>query len=99
MLSLFKGCITSQLEEKDKQLEETAKIGKKKASAIKFKRNGKQFELNSHSNSILTQFEGSVENSYEVLKLVGEEKQLVKERQKLIKIANRNKGGWHVVWE
>ena len=70
---------------------------KKKASAIKFKRNGKQFELNSHSNSILTQFEGSVENSYEVLKLVGEGKQLVKERQKLIKIANRNKGGWHVV--
>ena len=29
VLSLFKGCITSQLEEKDKQLEETAKIGKK----------------------------------------------------------------------
>ena len=35
VLSLFKGCITSQLEEKDKQLEETAKIGKK-SSAIKF---------------------------------------------------------------
>ena len=29
VLSLFLGCITSQLEEKDKQLEETAKIGKK----------------------------------------------------------------------
>ena len=28
-LSLFKGRITSQSEEKDKQLEETAKIGKK----------------------------------------------------------------------
>ena len=29
VLSLFKGCITSQLEEKGKQLEETAEIGKK----------------------------------------------------------------------
>ena len=82
-LSLFKGRITSQSEEKDKQLEETAKIGKK-ASAINFKGNRKQFELNSHSNSILTQIEGSVENSSEVLKLVAEGKQLIKERQKLI---------------
>ena len=97
VLSLFKGCITSQLEEKDKQLEETDKIGKKKASAIKFKGNAKQFELNLHSNSILTQIEGSVENSSEVLKLVAEGRQLIKERQKLIKIANRNKEGWLVV--
>ena len=29
LLSLFKGCITSQLEEKGKQMEETAKIRKK----------------------------------------------------------------------
>ena len=92
VLSLFKGCITSQLEEK----EATAKIGKK-ASAIKFKGNGKQSELNLHSNSILTQIEDSVEDSSEVLKLVAEGKQLIKERQKLIKIADRNKEGWLVV--
>ena len=84
---------------KGNQLEETAKIGKKKASAIKSKGNRKQFELNLHSNSILTQIEGSVENSSEVLKLVAEGKQLTKERQKLIKIADRNKEGWLVVWE
>ena len=29
VFSLFKGCITSQLEKKDKQLEENANIGKK----------------------------------------------------------------------
>ena len=69
----------------------------KKASAIKFKGNRKQFELNLHSNSILTQIEGSVENSSEVLKLVAEGKQLTKERQKLIKIADRNKEGWLIV--
>ena len=42
-------------------------------------------------NSILTQIEGSVENPSEVLKLVAEGKQLIKKRQKLIKIADRNK--------
>ena len=41
-------------------------------------------------NSILTQIEGSVENPSEVLKLVAEGKQLIKKRQKLIKIADRN---------
>ena len=47
--------------------------------------------VNSHLNSILTQIEGSVENPSEVLKLVAEGKQLIKKRQKLIKIADRNK--------
>ena len=50
-----------------------------------------------HSNSILTQIEDNVEDSSEVLKLVAEGKQLIKERQKLIKIADRNKEGWLVV--
>ena len=96
LLSLFKGCITSQLEEKGNRWKKPPKFGKK-ASAIKFKGNRKQFELNSHSNSILNQIEGSVENSSEVLKLVAEGKQLIKERQKLIKITDRNKEGWLVV--
>ena len=42
-------------------------------------------------NSILTQIAGSFENPCEVLKLVAEGKQLVKKRQTLIKIADRNK--------
>ena len=45
--------------------------------------------VNSHLNSILTQIEGSIENPSEVLKLVAEGKQLIKKRQKLIKIADR----------
>ena len=47
--------------------------------------------VNSHLNSILTQIEGSVENPSEVLKLDADGKQLIKKRQKLIKIADRNK--------
>ena len=97
MLLLFKGCITSRLEEKGKYSWKKPPKSEKKASAIKFKGNRKQYELNSPSNSILTQIEGSVEDSSEVLKLVAEGKQLIKERQKLIKIANRNKKGWLVV--
>ena len=97
MLLLFKGCITSRLEENGKYSWKKPPKSEKKASAIKFKGNRKQFELNSPSNSILTQIEGSVEDSSEVLKLVAEGKQLIKERQKLIKIANRNKEGWLVV--
>ena len=50
-------------------------------------------------NSILTQIAGSFENPCEVLKLVAERKQLVKKRQTLIKIADRNKEGWRLVQE
>ena len=46
-------------------------------------------------NSILTQIAGSCE----VLKLVAEGKQLVKKRQTLIKIADRNKEGWRLAQE
>ena len=50
-------------------------------------------------NSILTQIAGSFENPCEVLKLVAERKQLVKKRQTLITIADRNKEGWRLVQE
>ena len=69
-------------------MEETAKIGKE-ASGTKFKGNSKQFELNSLLNSILTQIEGSVENPSKVLKFVAEGEQVIKERQKLIKVADK----------
>ena len=79
-------------------MEETAKIGKE-ASATKFKGNRKQFELNSLLNSILTQIEGSVENPSKVLKFVAEGEQVIKERQKLIKVADKNREGCLVVQE
>ena len=79
-------------------MEETAKIGKE-ASATKFKGNSKQFELNSLMNSILTQIEGSVENPSKVLKFVAEGEQVIKERQKLIKVADKNREDCLVVQE
>ena len=79
-------------------MEETAKIGKE-ASANKFKGNRKQLELKSLLNSILTQIEGSVENPSKVLKFVAEGEQVIKERQKLIKVADKNREGCLVVQE
>ena len=79
-------------------MEETAKIGKE-ASATKFKGNRKQFELNSLLNSILTRIEGSVENPSKVLKYVAEGEQVIKERQKLIKVVDKNREGCLVVQE
>ena len=98
VFSLFKGYLSSQLEEKSKQLEGKSKIDKE-ASELKFKGNRKQFELNSQLNHILTQIEVSLDNPLEVRKLVEEGKQLIKKRQKLIKITDRNKDGWLVVQE
>ena len=79
-------------------MEETAKIGKE-ASANKFKGNRKQLELKSLLNSILTQIEGSVENPSKVLKFVAEGEQVIKERQKLIKVADKNREDCLVVQE
>ena len=79
-------------------MEETAKIGKE-TSATKFKGNRKQLELKSLLNSILTQIEGSVENPSKVLKFVAEGEQVIKERQKLIKVADKNREGCLVVQE
>ena len=45
VFSLFKGYLTSQLEEKGKQFERTAKFDKE-AADIKYKGNRKQFEVN-----------------------------------------------------
>ena len=48
VFSLFKGYLSSQLEEKSKQLERKSKIDKE----LKFKGNRKQFELNFQLNHI-----------------------------------------------
>ena len=53
VFSLFKGYLSSQLEEKARQLEESAKIDKE-AFTINFKENRKQSEFNSRlSNDII----------------------------------------------
>ena len=98
VFSLVKGYLTSQLEEKGKRSERISKSDKE-AADIKFKGNRKQFELNLQLDNILTRIDESASSPADVHKLVEEGKLLIKKRQKLIKIADKNKDGWLVVQE
>ena len=95
VFALVKGFLTSQLEEKGKRFERSSKSDKE-ATDIKFKGNRKQFELNLQLDNILTRIDESASSPADVHKLVEEGKLLIKKRQKLIKIADKNKDGWLV---
>ncbi len=94
----LKANLASQLEEKGQQFGRTAKFDKE-AADIKYKGNRKQFDVNSLLDSILTQIDNSVIIPADIHKLVAEGKLIIKKRQKLIKIADKNKDGWLVVQE
>ena len=98
VFSLFKGYLTSQLEEKEKRFERSAKSDKEVAD-IKYKGNRKQFEVNLRLDNILAQIDESADSPADIHKLVAEGKQIIKKRQKLIKIADKNKDGWLVEYQ
>ena len=98
VFSLFKTYLASQLDEKSKQLEGKSKVVKE-AAEFKFKGNRKQFELNAQLDHIFGQIEVNLNEPQEVRMLVAEGRQLIKKRQKLIKLADRSKDGWLVVQE
>ena len=98
VFELFKGYLTSQLEKKRKQIKTESKI-EKEACDFKFKGNRKQFEFNSSLDTTLTEIANNADNPEEVTRLVGEGKEKISKRQKLVKLADRNKDGWLVVQE
>ena len=98
VFSLFKGYLTSQLQEKGKEFERSAKSDKE-AADIKYKGNRKQFEVNARLDNILTQIDETTRSPADIHKLVAEAKLIIKKRQKLIKIADKNRDGWLVVQE
>ena len=95
VFSLFKTHLASQLDEQSKQLEGKSKVVKE-AADFKFKGNRQQFELNALLDHIFGQIEVSLNEPQENRKLVAEGRQLIKRRQKLIKLADRSKDGWLV---
>ena len=98
VFSLFKGYLNSQLQEKGKQFEQSANSDKE-AAHIKYKGNRKQFEVNLRLDNILTQIDESAGSPADIHKLVAEARLIIKKRQKLIKIADKNRDGWLVVQE
>ena len=89
---------TSQLQEKGKQFERSAKSDKE-AADIKYKGNRKQFEVNLRLDNILSQIDESAGCPADIHKLVAEANLIIKKRQKLIKIADKNRDGWLIVQE
>ena len=99
VFSMFKTYLESKLDEKTKQLEPKFKLDKQ-VTQMKFKGNQKQFELNAQIDSVFDRIR-SVNDSKnkQVDDLVDEGKELIRKRQKLIRIADKSADGWKVVDE
>ena len=98
VFGLFKSYLTSQLDESGKQLKTQSKI-EKEACELKSRGNRKQFEFNASVDSILTDITSNADSPDEVKRLANEGKEKIRRRQKLVKLADRNKDGWLVVQE
>ena len=87
---MFKSYLEDRIDQKGKEIELRSKA-EKEVIQLKYKGNQKQFELNAQVDSIFD----SIQEAGETRK--GAYPQC--KRQKLIKIADRNKDGWQVVEE
>ena len=99
VFSMFKSYLESKLDEKTKELESKSKLDKQ-VTQMKFKGNQKQFELNAQIDSVFDRIRSANDSkSKQVDDLVDEGKELIRKRQKLIKIADKSADGWKVVDE
>ena len=101
VFTLFKDYLENKLESKTKEIEQKSKIDKEVVQ-LKFKGNQKQFELNASLDSILENIESESQlgqPNQEHINLAQDGRQLIRKRQKLIKIADKSKDGWQVVAE
>lgn len=102
VFSLFKDYLENKLETKTKEIEQRNKIDKDMVQ-LKFKGNQKQFELNASLDSIFenieTESQRSQPNQERICDLARSGRQVIRKRQKLIKIADKSKDGWQVVAE
>ena len=88
-----------KMEENTKDILEKAEI-EKQVSEMKFKGNRKQFEFNAKLEGILDKIKHeSGSKNKQIAKLVKEGKELIRKRQKLIRLADKSKDGWKVVDE
>ena len=102
VFSLFKDYLQNQLETKTEEIEQRSKIDKEDVR-LKYRGNQKQFELNAAIDSILENIETETQQSRpsndRIRSLAQDARQLLRKRQKLIKIADKSKDGWQVFAE
>ena len=99
VFSMFKTYLESKLDEKTKQLESKSKLDKQ-VTQMKFKGNQKQFELNAQINCFFDRIRAANDSkNKQVDDLANEGKELIRKRQKLIRIADKSADGMKVVDE
>ena len=102
VFSLFKDYLQNQLETKTKEIEQKSKIDKE-VVRLKYRGNQKQFELNAAIDSFLESIESESQQSQpssdRIRSLAQDARELLRKRQKLIKIADKSRDGWQVVAE
>ena len=102
VFSLFKDYLQNQLETKTKEIEQKSKIDKEVVQ-LKYRGNQKQFELNAAIDSFLESIESETQQSQPssdgIRSLAQDARELLRKRQKLIKIADKSRDGWQVVAE
>ena len=99
---MFKDFLEKKLEDKGKQIEQRSKLDKEVVQ-LRFKGNQKQFEFNAELDAIFESIEiesESIELNLSQMKTLSQQgRQRIRERQKLIKIADKSRDGWGVVAE
>ena len=87
---------------KKKEIEQKSKIDKE-VVRLKYRGNQKQFELNAAIDSFLESIESETQQSQpssdRIRSLAQDARELLRKRQKLIKIADKSRDGWQVVAE
>ena len=97
--SMFKTYLESKLDEKTKQLESKSTLDKQ-VTRMKFKGNQNQFELNAQIDCIFDRIRAANDSkNKQVDDFTNEGKQLLRKRQKLIRIADKSADSWKVVDE
>ena len=99
VFSMFKSYLEVKLDEKSKQIESKLKVDKQ-VTRMKFKGNQKRFEYNAQIDSIFGRLtSANVPENKDLTALILEGKELIRKRQKLIRIADKSADGWRVVDE
>ena len=97
MFNMLKCYLEVKLEEKGKQIEGKSETDKQ-VGQLRLKGNQKQFEHNAKLDSVLDRIGAETDgHNVAVSELITEGKELIRKREKLIRIADKSVDGWKVV--
>ena len=99
VFNMFESYLEAKLEGKGKQIEGKSETDKE-VSQLRFKGNKRQFEHNAKLDFVLDRIRAETDgHNVAVSELIKEGKELIRKRQKLIRIADKSVDGWKMVDE